>query len=75
MRIGISPKLFVRIVRFEWAMKIKNEHPERSWSEIAQDCNYTDSSHLLREFKEFAEFPPSKFYLQPTSGFSDFRTG
>jgi AraC-like DNA-binding protein len=39
------------------------------------ECGYTDSSHLLKEFKEFAEFPPSRFYLQPTSGYSEFPTG
>ncbi|HEY4108120.1 helix-turn-helix domain-containing protein [Puia sp.] len=74
-RVGISPKLFVRIVRFEWAMKIKNRYPDRSWVDIAAECDYTDSSHILREFKEFAEFPPSRFYLQPTSGYSEFPTG
>lgn len=74
-RVGISPKLFIRIVRFEYAMKIKNNYPERSWAEIALECDYTDSSHLLRDFKEFAEFPPGRFYLQPTSGYSPFPTG
>lgn len=74
-RVGISPKLFLRIVRFEQAMKIKNNYPAKNWAEIASECDYTDSSHLLKEFKEFAEFPPSLFYLQPTSGFSEFPTG
>lgn len=74
-RVGITPKLFMRIVRFEGAMKIKNEHDNKSWSEIALECGYTDSSHLLREFKEFAEFPPSRFYERPTSGYSSFPTG
>ena len=74
-RVGISPKLFIRIVRFEYAMKIKNNFPDKSWLEIALECGYTDSSHLLKEFKEFAEFPPSRFYLQPTSGYSEFPTG
>jgi AraC-like DNA-binding protein len=74
-RVGISPKLFIRIVRFEWAMKIKNNCADKCWTEIALECGYTDSSHILREFKEFAEFPPSRFYLQPTSGYSEFPTG
>jgi AraC-like DNA-binding protein len=74
-RVGISPKLFIRIVRFEYAMKIKNNCADKTWSDIAYECGYTDSSHLLREFKEFAEFPPSRFYLQPTSGYSEFPTG
>jgi AraC-like DNA-binding protein len=74
-RTGISPKLFIRIVRFEHAMQLKNENEAKSWTEIATACGYTDSSHLLREFKEFAEFTPGKFYEQPTSGHSEFPTG
>lgn len=74
-RVGISPKLFIRIVRFEYAMKIKNQSGDKSWSEIALETGYTDSSHILKEFKEFAEFPPSSFYLKPTSGYSEFPTG
>lgn len=74
-RTGISPKLFNRIVRFEYAMEMKNDYPDKSWSQIAQECGYTDSAHILKEFKTFAAFPPSRFYLQPTSGYSDFPTG
>ncbi len=74
-RVGVSPKLFIRIVRFESAMKIKNDSPGKTWSDIAFECGYADPAHLLREFKEFAEFPPSRFYLQPTSGHSELPTG
>ena len=74
-RTGILPKLFNRIVRFEYAMEMKNDYPDKSWSQIAQECGYTDSAHILKEFKTFAAFPPSRFYLQPTSGYSDFPTG
>jgi AraC-like DNA-binding protein len=74
IRVGLPPKLFIRIVRFEHAMQVKNK-TGNSWTEVAEACNYTDSSHLLKEFREFAEFPPSKFYLQPTSGHSALATG
>jgi len=72
-RVGLTPKLFIRIRRFELAMEIKNKS-QMSWSEIAVQCNYSDSSHLLKEFKRFAEFQPSKFYLNPTSGHSTLAT-
>ena len=74
-RVGISPKLFIRIVRFEFAMKIKNDYSDKSWLDIALQSGYTDSSHLLKEFREFADFPPSSFYHKPTSGYSEFPTG
>lgn len=74
-RVGISPKMYLRIVRFENAMKLKNQTPEKSWSEIALDCAYDDSSHLLREFRQFAEFPPGTLFKKQTSGHGDFPTG
>ncbi len=74
-RVGISPKLFLRIVRFEYAMKIKNNFPEKSWSDIAYECDYVDSSHLLIEFRHFADFPPGTLIKKQTSGFGDFPTG
>jgi AraC-like DNA-binding protein len=74
-RVGISPKMFIRIVRFENAMRIKNADNDKSWTEIAFECGYTDSAHILKEFKAFAEFPPSEFFLSPTSGYSELPTG
>ncbi len=74
-RVGISPKMYIRIVRFEHAMKIKNKSPEKSWSDIALECDYNDSSHLLREFKQFAEFAPGTLLKKQTSGFGAFPTG
>jgi len=74
-RTGLSPKLFIRIVRFEHAMHIKSSQLSKSWSQTALETGYTDSSHLLKEFKEFAEFTPGKFYLNSTSGYSAFPTG
>jgi AraC-like DNA-binding protein len=74
-RIGVSPKLFSRIVRFEQVLKLKKEAVDKSWIATALDCGYTDTSHLFREFKEFADFPPALFYSQPTSGYSELSTG
>ena len=74
-RVGLSPKMYLRIVRFENAMRIKNSSPEKSWSEIAFECDYNDSSHLLREFRQFAEFPPGTLLKKQSSGYGDFPTG
>lgn len=74
-RVGLSPKMYTRIVRFENAMKVKNQSPEKSWSDIALECKYDDSSHLLREFRQFADFPPGTLLKKQTSGYGDFPTG
>lgn len=74
-RVGISPKMYLRIVRFEYAMKIKNQSPDKSWSAIAFECDYNDSSHLLREFRQFADFPPGTLLQKQTSGYGSYPTG
>jgi AraC-like DNA-binding protein len=74
-RVGISPKMYTRIVRFENAMQVKNQYPDKTWSDIAFECAYDDSSHLLREFRQFADFPPGTLMKKQTSGYGDFPTG
>lgn len=75
IRVGLSPKMYLRVVRFEYAMKIKKSNPEKSWTDIALECGYDDSSHLLREFRQFAAFAPGNLIKKQTSGFGDFPTG
>lgn len=67
-RIGMSPKLFSRISRFNHAYRYKVAHPGVSWSSIAQEFQYTDYHHLEKEFKEFAGQTPTEWvYTHMTS--------
>lgn len=63
-RIGINPKYFARIVRFDRAFRMKNKHPHKDWQHIAFDCGYYDYQHLVRDYKEFTQMTPTAFYLQ-----------
>lgn len=74
-RVGISPKLFLRIVRFEYAMQIKAAHPNCSWADIALQSGYADSPHLQKDFRSFAEFAPGALYNSPNSGNGALPTG
>lgn len=58
-RIGLSPKLFARMIRFSKAYKLKELHPQRHWIDIAHECGYFDQMHFIRDFKYFAGFAPS----------------
>jgi AraC-like DNA-binding protein len=62
-RMGISPKLFARITRFDQAIKFKNAHPHLDWLSIALQLGYYDYQHLARDFKEFTQHTPASFYL------------
>ena len=74
-RVGISPKLFNRIARFEQVMKIKDKAVDKTWIATALDCGYADTSHLFKDFKEFSNFPPAQFYLHNTSGHTLLSSG
>ncbi len=60
-RVGVSPKIYQRIVRFNQAMKLKNQFPHQKWIDITYACGYFDQMHLLRDFKQFTGEIPTSF--------------
>ena len=65
-RMGISPKVFDRIVRFEKAFRLKNAHPNLDWLTIAVNCGYYDYQHLVKDYKDFTKLSPPAFYEADT---------
>ncbi len=57
-RLGLSPKVYSRMIRFSHAYKYKESAPHLSWTEIAHRCGYFDQMHFIRDFKFFAGFTP-----------------
>jgi AraC-like DNA-binding protein len=57
-QVGISPKLFSRLYRFNSAFKSKMYSPTKSWADIAFEFGYYDTLHLIKEFKQFANASP-----------------
>lgn len=59
--IGLSPKEYVNIIRFQHALRIiKNSNQDRSLLDIAFECGYYDHSHLANEIKRNTGLSPSK---------------
>ena len=59
--IGLTPKEYSNIVRFQNALNIiKNSSENRSLLDIAFECGYYDHSHLNNEFKRNTGFSPSQ---------------
>lgn len=61
-RLGINPKYFARIVKFDKAFRMKNRYPNLDWLSIAIDCGYYDYQHLAKSYKEFTGHSPSAFH-------------
>jgi len=62
-RMGIPPKYFSRIVRFENAYRMKNKYPQLDWLTIAIHCGYYDYQHLVKDYKEFTKLTPTEFHV------------
>lgn len=56
--VGVSPKTFQRVMRFQHALGCRSRIP--SWSEVAAECGYSDQAHLIREFREFTGLTPRR---------------
>jgi AraC-like DNA-binding protein len=61
--IGVSPKMFFRICRFQAALDDLRERSFSSLTELAYQHSYADQSHFIREFNEFAGVTPKQFLL------------
>lgn len=70
--IGISPKLYFRINRFQRALSCLRNTPRQSFSAIAYACNYADQSHYIREFNEFSGTTPKLFLEQSQEQIMNF---
>lgn len=62
--IGISPKLFTRICRFQASLSQIRHNNFEKLSDIAFENDYTDQSHFIRSFKEFTGFSPNQYQIK-----------
>jgi AraC-like DNA-binding protein len=59
--VGITPKLFSRIQRFQQTRTFIHQNPSPDWASLALDLGYFDQSHLIREFLEFSGLSPTDY--------------
>lgn len=71
-QVGISPKMYSRVCRFQASLNQLKGNNYTKLSDIAFDNGYTDQSHFIRTFKEFAGCSPSEFQKQSYEVVGDF---
>jgi AraC-like DNA-binding protein len=59
--VGMTPKRFARIHRFQQLLSFVGRIPSPDWSELADRCGYFDQSHLIRDFLAFSGLTPTDF--------------
>lgn len=70
--VGISPKLFSRICRFQESLNQLRQKDYDKLSDIAYENDYADQSHFTRVFKEFTGFSPLDFRKQSNEVVENF---
>jgi AraC-like DNA-binding protein len=60
-QVGVAPKLYARIVRFNTALAAKASTTRRQWTDIAHAFGYYDQMHMIRDFEDFAGESPTAF--------------
>jgi AraC-like DNA-binding protein len=58
-QVGLSPKLFLRIIRFQEALGALRDRPARpDWARVAVEHGFYDQAHFIRDFRAFAGATP-----------------
>lgn len=53
-QVGLGPKLWCRVQRFQHAVRQLYVGADVPWPELALDCGYYDQSHFANEFRAFS---------------------
>lgn len=62
--VGMRPKLYARIARFEAALDSKARSSSNSWTDVAHQYGYFDQMHMVHDFEDFAGHTPTQTLTQ-----------
>lgn len=62
--VGVTPKEFLKIVRFQKVILEIEQQKQVYWTRIAHDCGFYDQSHFIADFKLFSGFTPVDYLRQ-----------
>jgi AraC-like DNA-binding protein len=69
--IGISPKQFLKVVRFQHAINEKSKDLITNLTTLAYQCGYYDQSHMINDFYKLSGMSP-KQYFSDCEPYSDY---
>lgn len=59
--VGMTPKLFCRVQRFQRGLSLLRGGGAPDWAELALECGYFDQSHLIHDFVTFSGLTPTVY--------------
>jgi AraC-like DNA-binding protein len=57
--VGLSVKLYARIIQFHRALNLL-QNADLSSTDVALECGYADQAHMIRAFQKFGGFSPNR---------------
>ena len=69
INVGLTPRMYGRVCQFDAAFQELNANHFNRLSDLAYHHGYSDQSHFIRAFKEFALLTPSE-YIQKAAAFT-----
>jgi AraC-like DNA-binding protein len=69
--VGITPKVFARLVRFQSTLQLSHKIRARNLTELAMNAGYCDQSHFIRDFKEFSGLCPREYFIMRSQDVAD----
>jgi len=71
-RMGMSPKTYLRVCRFNAVKARLDQTPSCSWQELAFTSGYYDQSHFIKEFKRFSGKTPGEYLAHANAAAASF---
>ena len=65
-RVGLSPKAWCRVQRFQRAVRELHRGADVRWAELALECGYYDQSHFANEFRAFSGIDATTYTVGKT---------
>ncbi len=65
-QVGVPPKQYLKIMRFQKAILEIEKQASTHWSEIALQNGFYDQPHFIREFRNFSGFTPGEYLQRKT---------
>ena len=59
--VGLTPKQYCRVRRFQQAVTTAHGAREVDWAELALSCGYYDQSHFIHDFRAFSGLTPGAY--------------
>jgi AraC-like DNA-binding protein len=60
-QVGMSPKMWCRVRRFQTAVRALHNGADGAWAELALRCGYYDQSHFANDFRAFSGINPTTY--------------